>query len=166
MTKAQYLAFVCQEQRRCDDAFFNKQIIPIPWHRLTYETLEEDKKEHELLYKFNQYQRQYWANIIKGQGLLNIYSDPNILAVDYLIWYGKIYLPSFKCNLNNLPQLDSFSMHKALSGGYLTMIAGNLQYYAVNVIENASEKQRCSLTDLQITNPDIRQELWGKEENR
>ena len=140
MNKNQYLQFVSDECRKLDNEFFDKKVIPIPWQTLIYETLEEDKEEHEQIYKFNRKQRGYWANIEKEQGMINTYRDPNVMIVKYLVWYGKIYLPSFKCNLKHLPQLDSRSMHEALSHGYLTMIAGDLQYYAVNIIEKAAEK--------------------------
>lgn len=159
MTKDQYLQFVSQEQRRCDNAFFDRQIIQIPWQQIIYETLEEDRWEHEQLYKFNKSQRGYWGNIEQQQGCLNTYRDKNVMIVNYLVWYGKIYLPSFRCDLNRLPQLDSCSMHEALSHGYLTMIAGNLQFYAANIIEQAGSKQRAWIDKKLCADYDFRNQI-------
>ena len=149
MTKEQYLQLVREHQEICDKAFWTKQIIPIPWQTLIYETLEEDKEEHEQFYKFNRNQRMYWANIEKIQGVVNTYRDKNIMVVNYLVWYGKIYLPSFQCDLSRLPQLDSRSMHEALSHGYLTQIAEPLQFYAANIIENEEAKFRYGIRGLE-----------------
>ena len=159
MTIEQYIQFVRQDQKRCDEAFFNGDTIPIPWQQLVYETLDDDLEEHPNIFWFNKRQRQSWTYVEKSQGCLNTFRDQNVMIVNYLVWYGKIYVPSFRCDLNRLPQLDSSSMHEALSLGYLTMIAGNYQRYVVDVIKRVSEEYSKDLGKIKLADYDFRNQI-------
>lgn len=139
MTVQEYANLVTYNKFIFDHAFFNKYVLLVEWKTAVYELQgsEADELEHPEFYEFNRKMYNEWMKIgpePSWRPYIQMVQDKKMLIIHYLVYYGKVYLPTRPLDLRNLPELNSRTVDTALRKGWISPIADKMQRKAVEIL--------------------------------
>lgn len=148
ITIQDYRNFILNDQYKWSYAVDHKQLLPVEWRTLIYKlrgTDEGEEVQYAEYFNFSRAMCDKWLSLQaenKSNPVLQVVKTREYLTVCYTVWNGRVFMPSYKANYQNLPVLNNCTIGTAIQNGLISQVAENQQFKVVEMIWTTLQLQQ------------------------